>query len=191
MLTNKIVLRSTTRDQSRKIYFQLQARSQVILTGHHNTNTSRTTINNSNNDTLELEFKLIKQSTHILPERKYSNRSEQMRAKYCDELLTFTDKEFESNDLNDERKMIAFYVPLPNPFKWYYDVQSDSCKKLAKKPTRQNSNKFDSKRLCENECKKSPCKPTMIACESAILIFVELGEDREKHVFDQRLYFVL
>ena len=110
MLTNKIVLRSTTRDQSRKIYFQLQARSQVILTGHHNTNTSRTTINNSNNDTLELEFKLIKQSTHILPERKYSNRSEKMRAKYCDELLTFTDKEFESNDLNDERKMIAFYV---------------------------------------------------------------------------------
>ena len=160
-ISNTIVLRST-KNQNRKIYFQLQARSGVIISGHYSTETSETILNDKNNNTFDLKFKLIKSTQEFLPERKYQKESQKIRAKYCSEELTFTNEEL-VNDVasNDEMPERRIYI---NPWsritltKWYYDTKSDSCKKLSKKSVQKTTNQFDTKQSCEEECKISPCK---------------------------------
>ena len=164
IITNKIVVRSAKNEPNRKIYFQLQARSEVILSGQYNTETTKTIINNKKNETFDLSFKLIKTNLKSLPSST-ADMNQSTRSEMCSEELKFTDEPFtQANEevdngvKNDQKRVWAYYAPRPNPSKWYYEPKIDACKKLLKKPTKETKNKFDTKKSCEEECKISPCK---------------------------------
>ena len=165
MITNTIVIRSTNNQPRRKIYFQLQARSEVILSGQYNAETTKTIINNKNNDTFDLSFKLIRSSIKSLPQSE-AKKDQSSRPSFCDEDLVFTneafnrdkDNEVDDERRNDQKRVYAYYIPRPKSFKWFYEPKSNSCRKLLRKPTKETKNKFDSKNSCEEECKISPCK---------------------------------
>jgi len=159
------MIRSVKNQSNRKIYFQLQARSEVILSGQYDTETQKTIVNNKNNETFDISFKLIKESLKNLP--KSENKKDQSsRADLCSEELMFTNEDFtETNNeesvtdsTNDQKRVHAYYMPRYNPYKWYYEPKSNACKKILKKPAKETKNKFDSKTSCEDECKISPCK---------------------------------
>ncbi len=157
-ISNQVIVRSLSQLNG-NIYFQLQAKSEVILSGHYNTITKEI-ITSDDNLSFGLKFQLISEKIDKLPE----NKAAQARPKSCEQELIFVENgqatSTSQTTPNNEAKMYPSFKFVPRIiYKWYYDQKTDTCKKILKQTSTQDiSNSFDSKRQCENACKMSPCK---------------------------------
>ena len=86
LVSSKVIIRSP-QPVTGKIYFQLQARSVVVLSGHYNTMSNETHMNEAN-DLFEAKFELISAKKEELPNISFDHMT---NGKTCDKDICIED----------------------------------------------------------------------------------------------------